>query len=239
MSIDTDRRSFICKTIGYGLFAVIGGYFPSRKSLAMGSKDYPQGMRKIEGTVRINDAEAQIGAMLRVGDIITTGAASLAIFVMGKEVYMLRDKTRLELGSDASEKFKESAVNVLRLINGKMMAVFRNSSKRLETPTAVAGVRGTGFYAEAEADRSYLCLCYGTGELHSKTRPDQREHLVSRHHNMPRYIYAVGQKLIEKAGESAHPNHTDDELRLLESFVGRTPPFEKPEDYGGKGGGGY
>ncbi|NJL60191.1 MAG: FecR domain-containing protein, partial [Desulfobacteraceae bacterium] len=147
MSVDKDRRNFIAKTIRYGFFAAIGASFPNRESFAMGTKDYPQGMRKIEGTVSINDMPAQLGSIVRAGDIVTTGPASLAIFVAGKDVYMLRDHTRLELGGSSSEKFKENPVNVLRLINGKMMAVFRNSPKRLEMPTGVAGVRGTGLYA--------------------------------------------------------------------------------------------
>lgn len=238
-----ERRRFLSQVLSCGVLG-IGMPGMIRRAFAMGSADYPQGMRKIEGIVKINETAAQIGAVVKVGDIISTGTAGLAIFVIGKDVYMLRDNTRLELGSESSDNFKESAVNVLRLLNGKMMAVFRKSPKRLEMPTAIAGVRGTGLYAEAEPERAYLCVCYGAAELHAKSAPDIRENIRSQHHDMPRYIYASGspEKRIEKAGgHSERPNHTDEELILLESFVGRTPPFrmDGPESAGGGGGGGY
>ncbi len=241
MKTDKDRREFLLKALNYGLFGTMGLSAMNGKVFAMGTKDYPQGMRKIEGEVRINDKPAQIGSTVKAGDAISTGPASLAIFVLEKDVYMLRENTRLELGSESSEQFKENAVNVLRLINGKMMAVFRKSPKRLETPTSVAGVRGTGLYAEAEAERSFLCLCYGTAEIQSKVRPDERETIRSQHHDMPRYICASGDpgKLISKAGGADHPNHTDEELIMLESFVGRTPPFINSGRSENGGGGGY
>ncbi len=226
--INPERRRFLsqvlsCGVLGIGMPGIIHSAF------AMGSADYPQGMRKIEGIVKINETATQIGAIVKAGDIVSTGAAGLAIFVIGKDVYMLRDNTRLELGSEASENFKESAVNLLRLLNGKMMAVFRNSPKRLEMPTVIAGVRGTGLYAEADPERDYLCVCYGAAELHAKSDANIRETIRSQHHDMPRYIYASGspEKRIEKAGgHSERPNHTDEELFMLESFVGRTPPFD-------------
>jgi len=222
------RRQFLSQVLSYGALG-LGMPGMIRSAAAMGTADYPQGMRKIEGIVKINETAAQIGAMVKAGDIISTGAAGLAIFVIGKDVYMLRDNTRLELGSEASENFKESAVNVLRLINGKMMAVFRKSPKRLEMPTAIAGVRGTGLYAEADPERAYLCVCYGAAELHAKSDADIRETIRSQRHDMPRYIYASGspEKRIEKAvGHSDRPTHTDEELFMLESFAGRTPPFD-------------
>jgi hypothetical protein len=234
------RRHFLSQTLSYGLLG-IGMPGIIRNAFAMGSADYPQGMRKIEGQVSINGTAARLGATVNAGDIVSTGAASLAIFVIAKEVYMLRENTRLELVGQSSEKFKESAINVLRLLNGKMMAVFRKSPKQLEMPTVIAGVRGTGLYAEVEPERAYLCICYGAAEIQAKADADVREKIHSQHHDMPRYIYAAGNrsKLIEKAGgHSGRPNHTDEELILLESYVGRKPIFFVEQNEGGGGGGG-
>ena len=74
---------------------------------------------------------------------------------------------------------------------------------------------------EAETARTYFCLCYGTAEV-AATMGGARESYSTRHHESPRYIYGDGRKrAIVPAGVA---NHTDSELILLESLVGRSPP---------------
>ncbi len=46
-----------------------------------------------------------------------------------------------------------------------MLSVFGKGRTRVETKTAVLGVRGTGVYIEAEPERTYICVCYGKIEL--------------------------------------------------------------------------
>ena len=49
------------------------------------------------------------------------------------------------------------------------------------------------------------------------------------HHDAPRFIYPAGRpRIIERAPVI---NHKDEELILLESLVGRVPPFVNSEDY--------
>ena len=57
--------------------------------------------------------------------------------------------------------------------------------------------------------------------------------MKSRHHDDPVYVLAKA-----KEGHSIRPapfiNHTDQELMLIETLVGRQPPFVFPsEDYSG------
>jgi hypothetical protein len=57
--------------------------------------------------------------------------------------------------------------------------------------------------------------------------------VTSKHHDEPVYILAKPKdgKTIRKA---PFINHTDQELMLIETLVGRSPPFVFPsEDYGG------
>lgn len=51
----------------------------------------------------------------------------------------------------------------------------------------------------------------------------------SRHHDAAKYVAAAGRIL-----PAPFINHTDDELMLIETLVGRTPPFALFDDsYGG------
>ena len=101
----------------------------------------------------------------------------------------------------------------------------------MDTPVATIGIRGTGVYLEAEADRSYVCTCYGLVDIAAKADPQQKLTVESKHHDQPLYVYGGGKsKLIEAAPVK---NHTDMELAMLEALVGRSVPFAGMEEYYG------
>ncbi len=238
----TDRRSFIRSLPVFGMLGLTDPICLIRNALAMGSKDFPQGLNEIKGDVRINGLPAQPGALVKPGDRVTTGPPeSRAIFVVGQDAYLLRENTHVEINSSSGD-LKEQVSDLLRVVRGKMLAVFGKGDKRIETPTVIAGIRGSGMYTEVEPERTYICTCYGVFDVYPVNKPDQGEHIVARHHEYPRYIYASGdtQKII---GHAPMINHTDAELILLESLVGRKPPFAQKEfknSYGqGGNGGGY
>lgn len=223
------RRVFLSKSLAGGVYAILGTSVLIRKAFGMGARDYPQGMQRVQGDVKINGMPAQIGSMVKIGDFITTGADSLAIFIIGRDVYLLRNNSNLHLDSEAQEDAKEKIMHVLRLLNGKMLSVFRRSQKRIVTTTAVVGVRGTGYYVEADNEKTYFCTCYGTATIQAKTSLQAKETVRTKHHEAPRYVYAGNQnKLIAKAPVI---NHTDAELILIESMVGRKPPFARQTGY--------
>ena len=112
-----------------------------------------------------------------------------------------------------------------------MLAVFDRRNRKIITPTAVLGIRGTGIYIEAEPKRTYVCTCYGIVDIEAKATPDVRETVKTNHHESPRFVYGSGSKqFIVKAPVV---NHTDAELILLEEFVGRQPPFVTAKQNGG------
>lgn len=230
--IDKYRRQFIMTMLGGGALGLTGLPGFVRAVYGMGAFSYPQGMQKIEGDVKINGIPAQVGAQVAPGDVVTTGPDSLAIFVINKNVYLVRDNTRVDLSSETSEEFKEKIVNVLRMARGKMLSVFGRGKRRIVTPTAVAGIRGSGAYVEAEPERTYICTCYGIADIEATAAPDVRETVKTKYHDAPRYVYGGRAKqLIVKAPVI---NHTDAELIMLEEMVWRKPPFVEEE-----GGGGY
>ena len=105
------------------------------------------------------------------------------------------------------------------------MGVFDKSGqgndRRIVTAAATIGIRGTGGYLEAEAGRTYFCLCYGSAEIASADGA-ARDAYSTRHHDSPRYIYGDGRA--NAITDASVSNHTDAELIILEALTGRQPP---------------
>jgi hypothetical protein len=92
----------------------------------------------------------------------------------------------------------------------------------VETPNGSIGVRGTGFYVDVQDTRTYACICYGVADLMT-TDGEKLETVRTQHHESPRYLYPAG--ATNRIESAPVVDHTDDELILLESLVGRRPPF--------------
>ncbi len=202
-----------------------------RSAWAMGSHGYPQAMRKVTGDVQLNSLPAEVGTPVNYGDVVSTGPSSRAIFILGESVFLVRAQTRIELPPKPDTSFAEKAAGVIRLTRGKVLAVLGRRRMRFTTPTAVVGIRGTGLYLEADPEKTYVCLCYGKASLASPMTGGTLEDIKTRHHESPRYIHKAplaNGRLITKAPVI---NHTDAELILLESMVGRKPPFADSGKY--------
>jgi hypothetical protein len=112
----------------------------------------------------------------------------------------------------------------LRIATGAVLSVFApRERKQIETPSAAIGIRGTAVYVEVEPQRTYVCTCYGEAVLSARDDPSSRETVRTEHHDQPRYIMARGAPQMIMSAPVV--NHTDAELSLLESVVGREPPF--------------
>jgi hypothetical protein len=218
---DGNRRNFLGKMLSGIAVIVSSALFPViQKVFAMGDKEYPQGMREIQGDVRINGKPAAAGHIVKPGDTVTTGADSSATFVIGNSAYLIRENSSLAVGGE-----KGDTENILRILSGKMLSVFGSGKKTVHTPTAVMGVRGTGLYVEADPTRTYLCLCYGVVDIKCRISGEE-ETLKATYHESPRYIYASG-AISGLINIAPMLNHTDAELISLETLVGRKPPFVK------------
>lgn len=231
--MNLNRRNWLQYMMAAGSFAAVAPFL-IRRSLAMGSGIPAQGFIKMEGKVLLNDKPAAVGMPVKPGDRIATAENGIAVFVLERDAYLLRANSRLELGP-AMTAIKSGDVVIenvssLALLVGKMLSVFGKGEKKVKLPTATLGIRGTAIYAEADAVRSYLCTCYGTVEIQSNNNPQVTETVVTKRHDMPRYINAAGIKLIEKAPMI---NHTNDELYMLEALVNRLPAFHQPGEQGG------
>jgi hypothetical protein len=189
-----------------------------RGALAAGS--VAKGIHRLRGDVRVNGRPASEGMDVTGGDIITTGSGSEVLFVTGKDAFLVRANSRVEVQGTAGA----LVASGLRVATGAVLSVFSpGEPKRLVTPTSSIGIRGTAVYIEAEETRTYACVCYGEADLASSVDPSAQETVRTQHHDQPRYIMAMGAPQMIMTAPVV--NHTDAELTMLENLVGRWPPF--------------
>lgn len=247
--VDLERRLFLKRMLLIGAVGSAGSELFVRRALAMAPQGQQlQGLRKVEGTVMINGTPAQGNVLILPGDTITTGLASQAVFVAGKDAFLVRANSRIELEAPvkakAAKKVKSkkrsakkeqvpdepaqkdpvpSAVTRIHILSGKVLAVFGEGERRIETPTAVTTAGRCALYIDAAPDLTYLCCCYGKAVVEAKAYPGKRASLEIKYHDEPYYVLSGGWK----RGFLRAPlmNHSDDELSMLESLVERAPLY--------------
>lgn len=219
---EISRRDWL-RQVAAGSAVIALGMAALRRALAADA--VTKGVARVIGDVRIGDTPAKPGMEVKPGDVVTTGRGAEAVFVAGQDAFMVRADSRVELSGSAGQ----AVVSGLRLVTGALLSVFQTGRpRRIQTATATIGIRGTGIYVEVQEARTYVCTCYGEAELVPVDEPGEAEVVRTTHHDQPRYIYPKGMpRMIEQAPVI---NHTDAELILLESLVGRQVPFD-PKSY--------
>lgn len=211
------RRTWL-KRAAAGAAALAAAMGQLRQALALGA--VPPGVYQARGDVRINGKPAQKGVELKPGDVVTTGRDAELVVVVGRDAFLMRANSRVEYAGDAAQ----LVVSGLRVVTGALLSVFEpGKPKTIRTATATIGIRGTAVYIEIEEKRTYVCTCYGVADLVPVDDPAAAETVRTKHHDEPRFIYTKGMpRMMEKAPVF---NHSDAELTMLESLVGRTTPF--------------
>lgn len=185
-----------------------------------------KGVHGSRGQPLLNGEPVTPGMSVRAGDTVNTGAGGELVFVVGRDAMLARANTRVEVQGERGS----LVATGLRILTGALLTVFSpGEPKRVQSPTATIGIRGTAVYVEVEPDKTYVCTCYGTSELAAVDDPGASETVTTRHHEEPRYIMAKGAP--QMLMRAPIINHTDAELTLLEALVGRRPPFLSLPDY--------
>lgn len=229
--IEDPRRRLLVQALSLGLISA-GLPLGARAWSLFGDKpdQLPEGksVYRIKGAATVNGKPADESTVIKPGDTLETGEDSEMIMAIGGQAMILREDTRLAIkGPDSSG--KSTVVSGLRLLSGKLLSVSRNQQMELQTSTATIGIRGTGWYAEAEPDQTYFCTCYGVTDIASSKDPSSQEVVSAAHHDRPLYILG-NQPEGRNIRDAPFINHTDQELALIEALVGREPPFVFPED---------
>ena len=202
--IDDPRRAFLVQALSLGWLAAGLGW--QREALADWYGEVPRQLPpgrsvfRIDGDVRVNGQRANKDTVIGVNDHIRTAADASLVAVVGKDALLLRGGSELKL--DVARGVKQA----LRLVSGAMLAVFGHRDETLDitTPIATIGIRGTGVYVESEAERSYVCTCYGEAELIPLAEPQAAETVKTRHHEQPRYVMPKGAPQTKKASQRRH-----------------------------------
>lgn len=197
---------------------VVAGLAPQliRNALANGQNPVQAGLRKLSGPVFVNNAPAKEGMIINPGDLVVTGAKGEAVYVIGQDAFLQRADTQVRFPMDGAAFF--------RIVTGKLLSVFGKGEKKLFATTATIGIRGTGCYMECTEKQTYFCLCYGEAEVIPSAAPQAKEVIRTTHHDHPIAIHADASMPTAMVPATVI-NHTDAELILLESLVGRVPPF--------------
>ena len=213
---DRERLRFILRLAAAG--AAGAGGLSGFLSRALTAGDLPtiQGVNRVEGKATVNGRPAVKGTPVTARDKVTTGPRSMAVVVVKDDAFLLRENTTIE--------FAESAGILSRVLieTGRVLSVFAKKPVVLKAANATIGIRGTGAYLEVERDKVYFCLCYGIADLDGPGMSAPKT-IVTTHHESPLMLSDSAGYM--KAEPAPVKNHTDEELILLESLVGRRPPF--------------
>jgi hypothetical protein len=218
-------RRDLLKLLAAGVLTGAGFTGLVHQVLAAGS-----GPKRKQGIFRLDGEATFNGKSLKVGDAptlpltVVTGPRTTLVFVVGADAYLLRSNSQLIL--TANDTHTPLRASNIKLIAGQLLSAFEKGERTLTTATAVAGIRGTGIYMESDAEKSYLCLCYGHAQIAPIAAPERAEAFKTTHHESPRWVFR------DRLEPATVINHTDEELILLESLTGRLPPFYSAWGYG-------
>lgn len=124
-----------------------------------------------KGNVYLGDMELKQGSVIENGQEIRMDENSY-IDIRFPEGSIVRLK-----GATARLDWKEGKTE-WNLVSGKIFSSVLKKKKtdqyRIVTPTSVAGVRGTRFFAEETKDKTYLCVCHGEVTANFINSTDER-----------------------------------------------------------------
>lgn len=223
---DDPRRRLLIQALAAGVFSGgLAGCSPLAAQVTAGRlTKLPPGtsVYSSSGSATVNDKQVTAETPIRPGDTLRTGKDSEIVFVVSDCSMLLHADSHVVL---EGEKGAASARLVsLKLLGGRLLSVYPPGPVRIQTVTATAQILGTGVYVEADPEQTYFCTCFGVTTVSANDDPDSKETVAATHHNKPLYILAGA----KNRGNSIRPapflNHTDKELAMIETLVGRTLP---------------
>lgn len=211
------RREWMANVGALGITALI--------SEALAKGDTPPGVARLDGNATVNGREAKIGTPVNLGDRVSTGKLSQAVIVVGSDAFLMRSNTSIEVQGS------QGILSSMLVATGQVLSVFSKKPVAIKAATASIGIRGTGAYIEIRPGSVYFCLCYGEALVDGPGMSQPRE-VKTTHHESPLILRDGGGAM--KVEPGPFQNHSDAELILLESLVGRVPPFMKDGTYPAK-----
>ena len=91
-----------------------------RESLAAGAVE--KGLYRVRGDVRVNGSPAVEGTEIKVGDVITAGANGEAVFVSGRDAFLVRANSRVEAQGGAAGQLVLSGLRLVTEVEEEFLA---------------------------------------------------------------------------------------------------------------------
>lgn len=169
----------------------------------------------LEGDVRVEGRAASLGQRIPFGATVQCGSGSVAEITFGnRNIMRVQENTviQVEIGRNV-HRASLHAGRVASVVEGLSgMTDRRRSRFFVRTPTTVAGVRGTAFFASVEnSGDSYICTC--NGELTLETVDNQTETVQAARHSARAFTRTAGGGIeIQEAPLLYHGDELMDEL---------------------------
>ncbi|MGB5082033.1 MAG: hypothetical protein WBO23_14955 [Burkholderiales bacterium] len=225
--MDDPRRRALIQALAAGFLSPAGNAAAQLFGTPPGTLPPGRSIHRVSGQVLVNSQPATLATPIRAGDTVETASNGEVIFAVAQDAFILRGASRVTIEAPPPA---SALTTALRLVTGKILSVFgKGRPTRIVTATATIGIRGTGVYAETDPEQTYFCTCYGVADIYATTDPSSADTVAATHHDKPLYILASGASG-QRIRRAPFINHTDPELALIESLVGRTPPFVFPID---------
>jgi hypothetical protein len=215
------RRALIRLIAASGALGAAGMSGFIARALAKGDLGAVQGINRLEGTVMVGGKPGRIGTPVPLGERVATGADSMAVVVVGEDAFLLRANTIMQ------PRGSRGVLSDLLISSGRVLSVFSKKPVQIKAAHATIGIRGTGAYIEVDPGSVYFCLCYGEAVVQGAGMADKL--VKTTHHEQPLLLQQSGGSM--RAEPGPFRNHSDEELILLESLVGREPPFKNDGKY--------
>lgn len=219
-----DRREWLRRMAASGALGAAGLTGFISRALAKGDLPTVPSVHRLDGSATVNGKPAKAGTPVSLGDKVATGAGSQAVVVMNGDAFLMRADTSIELRG------RDGTLDRLLVGTGRVLSVFAKKPLTIQAAHASIGIRGTGAYLEVEPGTVYFCLCYGEAVIEGAGMAPRAVKTV--HHEQPLMLNETGGAMQVVPGPFR--NHSDDELILLESLVGREPPFMRDGLYPAK-----
>lgn len=194
------------------------------RALAKGDLPLTPSIHQLEGSAKVNGREAKVGTPVSLGDRVSTGSRSQAVIVFGGDAFLLRSDTTLEV------KGREGSLSELSVAAGRVLSVFAKKPVTIKAASASIGIRGTAGYLEVDEASVYFCLCYGEADVGLGGLAPMA--VKTTHHEQPLLMHTGG--ATPRIEPGPFRDHRDAELVMLESLVGREPPFVRSGVYPSK-----
>jgi len=153
------RSWLLCRVVALGMLAsMLGAAGCSRSADSPGAEAAATAWRflKVDGAVTVDGKAAAAGTAIGKTSTITAADGAHALITVGTgSIVEVRSGAKLTLGSSPRKKIS------VRLAAGQLWSFFGGATDyEVVTDTAVAGVRGTIFFVDAnQKDRTIVCAC--------------------------------------------------------------------------------